>query len=124
MKFIYLLALLLLFFVFYFSEFKWVSWILGVLILLIVVSKLFSGAKSVAVTGGKELTRDIESDMMNASPKAPSKEYLTEIARETGRKAGEALAPQEYSYKGKGFVGKLGHGATNFFSGLGKLFRK
>ncbi|MBU2476480.1 hypothetical protein KKG83_03345 [Candidatus Micrarchaeota archaeon] len=122
MKLTYVLILLMLFLYFYSYGPLWIAWVFGLAILLIVVSKLFSGAKTVAVAGRKEFTRDMESDMEKASPKAPNKEFLSEIARETGRKAGEALAPQEYSYKGKGFVGKLGQGAKNFWNGLGNLF--
>lgn len=122
MKLNYLLLLLVLFFFFYFSGFQWIAWITGILILFIVISNLFSsGTKAVKVTG-KELMRDIESDMEKAQPSTPNKEYLKEIVKETGRKTGEALAPQDYTYKNKNFWKKAGQSAKNFLNGLKKIF--
>jgi len=112
------------FFWFYFNEPYWIAWIIGILILLIVLAKLFSGAFSVGKAGAKEFTRDMETDMMNANGKGPSAEYLTEVIKETGRQSGQALAPQDYTYKSKGLVGNLGQAAKNFWNGLAKIFRK
>lgn len=122
MKLVYLLVLLLLFFAAYFSEFRWISWIIGLLILLIVVSGLFSSTVNATKTLGKELTRDMETDMEKAHPKPPSSKYLTSIVKEAGKKTGEFLAPEDYSYKAKNPVGRIGKGAKNFLEGLGALF--
>lgn len=124
MKLVYVLLLLMLFLWFYFNGPAIASWITGALILLIVTAKLFSGAVSVGKSAGKELTRDMETDMEKAKPKHPSGEYLTEVVKETGRKTGEALAPQDYTYKMKNSWSRAGQGAKNFWHGLSRLFRK
>jgi hypothetical protein len=124
MKLIHLILLVLLFLLFHFSGYFIFSWILGVFIILVAVSNLLSGTKRIAVGTKKELFRDMEQDMSKAEPKPPQKEYLTEIVKETGRKTGEFLAPEDFTYKSKGFWGRIGKGAKNFFSGLEKLFRK
>ncbi len=120
----YILFLVLLFLVFYFYGPPWVAWGIGILILLIVTAKLFSGTAKIGKGIGKEFTREMETDMMKSNGKPPSKEYLTEISREAGRKTGEFLQPEEYTYKSKGYVGKFGQGAKNFWNGLMKIFRK
>ena len=120
----YILFLVLLFLVFYFYGPMWIAWGIGILILLIITVKLFSGTAKVGKGVGKEFFRDMEADMEKATGKPPSKEYLTEISRETGRKTGEFLLPEDYTYKSKGYVGKLGLAAKNFWNGLMKLFRK
>jgi len=99
------------------------EWVIGILILLMVLAKLFSGILGIGKAGAKEFTRDMETDMMNAKGKGPSKEFLTEVVRETGRKSGEFLgAPESYVYKQKDLIGNLSQGAKNFFAGITALF--
>ncbi len=122
MKLSYLLVLVLFFFYFYFNGPYFIAWIIGILILLIVISNLFSSTTGIAKATGKELLRDVESDMEKANPTTPNKEYLKEIIKETGRKTGEALAPENYTYKNKNLWEKIGQGTKNFFNGLKKIF--
>ena len=118
----YILLLALVFFWFYFNGPYYIAWVSGILVLLMVTGKLVGGIFSFGKAGAKEFTRNMETDMQNASPKPPSGEYLTEIARETGRKTGEFIAPEDYVYKSKGLIGNLGQGAKNFFEGINSLF--
>ncbi|PIN98208.1 MAG: hypothetical protein COT90_05420 [Candidatus Diapherotrites archaeon CG10_big_fil_rev_8_21_14_0_10_31_34] len=123
MKLIYVLILLVFYFYFHFKGPVIAEWVIGILILLMVLAKLFSGILGIGKAGAKEFTRDMETDMMNAKGKGPSKEFLTEVVRETGRKSGEFLgAPESYVYKQKDLIGNLSQGAKNFFAGITALF--
>jgi len=121
-----LLLLVLIFIIFFFSgDLKWISWIVGVLIILIVIANLFSGTKKIAGGASKELFREMETDMQNAQPKPPEGKYLKGMIRDTGKTTAEFFGP-EFSDKDedKSFWEQLSKGINNFFSGLGKIFRK
>ncbi len=124
MKLVHILLLTLLFFWFYFNGPHLIAWITGVLILISITAKLIEGTAKIGKAGAKELTKDIETKMQEAQPKPPSKEYLTEIVKETGRQSGQALAPEDYTYKNKNFWKNMGQAAKNFWKGLSRIFRK
>jgi len=114
----------MLFLLFHFTGYFYISWIIGIIILLIIISNLFLGSKKLVSGAGKEFLRDMETDMEKATGKTPDKKYLTEIVKETGRKTGEALAPEDYTYKLKDPWVQTGQGSKNFLDGLKKIFRK